>query len=147
MTPIQKPKLQILTGFNKKALQTNIDLIDSNKYITETIATIILEPKSHRIKRDDNNTRFIQIKGKAELKSNEGIIYTSNLMIISDDCYPELVREIRGTDLIYDGGSIRYTLDICAKYSDFCVEFHVENFDVIINHTSEYIEQQSLFDI
>ncbi len=143
MTPIQKPKLQLLTGFNKKALQITSDLNESNKDLTETIATIILEPKSHRIKRDDNNTRYIQIKGKAELKSNDGIIYTSNLMIISDDRYPELVREIRVIDLINGSGSIRYTLDICAKYSDFCVE----NFDVIINHTSEYIEQQSLFDI
>ncbi len=142
MTPIQKPKLQLLTGFNKKDLQITSDLNESNKDLTETIATIILEPKSHRIKRDDNNTRYIQIKGKAELKSNEGIIYTSNLMIISDDSYPELVREIRGTDLINGSSSIRYTLDICAKYSDFCVE----NFEVIINHTSEYIEQQSLFD-
>ncbi len=142
MTPIQKPKLQLLTGFNKKALQITSDLNESNKDLTETIATIILEPKSHRIKRDDNNTRYIQIKGKAELKSNDGIIYTSNLMIISDDRYPELVREIRVIDLINGSGSIRYTLDICAKYSDFCVE----NFDVIINHTSEYIEQQSLFD-
>ncbi len=142
MTPIQKPKLQILTGFNKKALQITSDLNESNKDLSETIATIILEPKSHRIKRDDNNTRYIQIKGKAELKSNDGIIYTSNLMIISDDRYPELVREIRVIDLINGSGSIRYTLDICAKYSDFCVE----NFDVIINHTSEYIEQQSLFD-
>ncbi len=142
MTPIQKPKLQLLTGFNKKALQITSDLNESNKNLTETIATIILEPKSHRIKRDDNNTRYIQIKGKAELKSNDGIIYTSNLMIISDDRYPELVREIRVIDLINGSGSIRYTLDICAKYSDFCVE----NFDVIINHTSEYIEQQSLFD-
>ncbi len=143
MTPIQKPKLQLLTGFNKKDLQITSDLNESNKDLTETIATIILEPKSHRIKRDDNNTRYIQIKGKAELKSNDGIIYTSNLMIISDDGYPELVREIRGTDLINGSGSIRYTLDICAKYSDFCVE----NFDVIINHTSEYIKHQSLFDI
>ncbi len=142
MTPIQKPKLQLLTGFNKKDLQITSDLNESNKDLTETIATIILEPKSHRIKRDDNNTRYIQIKGKAELKSNDGIIYTSNLMIISDDRYPELVREIRVIDLINGSGSIRYTLDICAKYSDFCVE----NFDVIINHTSEYIEQQSLFD-
>ncbi len=142
MTPIQKPKLHLLTGFNKKSLQITSDLNESNKDLTESIATIILEPKSHRIKRDDNNTRYIQIKGKAELKSNDGIIYTSNLMIISDDRYPELVREIRVTDLINGGGSIRYTLDICAKYSDFCVE----NFDVIINHTSEYIEQQSLFD-
>ncbi len=143
MTPIQKPKLQLLTGFNKKALQITSDLNESTKDLTETIATIILEPKSHRIKRDDNNTRFIYIKGKVELKSNEGIIYTSNSMIISDDGYPELVREIRGTDLINGSSSIRYTLDICAKYSDFCVG----NFDVIINHTSEYIEQQSLFDI
>ncbi len=142
MTPIQKPKLQILTGFNKKALQITSDLNESTKDLTETIATIILEPKSHRIKRDDNNTRFIYIKGKVELKSNEGIIYTSNSMIISDDGYPELVREIRGTDLINGSSSIRYTLDICAKYSDFCVG----NFDVIINSTSEYIEQQSLFD-
>ncbi len=142
MTPIKKPKLQILSGFNKKSLQITSDLNESNKDLTETIATIILEPKSHRIKRDDNNTRYIQIKGKAELKSNDGIIYTSNLMIISDDRYPELVREIRVIDLINGSGSIRYTLDICAKYSDFCVE----NFDVIINHTSEYIEQQSLFD-
>ncbi len=143
MTPIQKPKLHLLTGFNKKYLQITSDLNESNKDLNETIATIILEPKSHRIKRDDNNTRYIQIKGKAELKSNDGIIYTSNLMIISDDRYPELVREIRVIDLINGSGSIRYTLDICAKYSDFCVE----NFDVIINHTSEYIEQQSLFDI
>ncbi len=143
MTPIQKPKLQLLTGFNKKALQITSDLNESTKDLTETIATIILEPKSHRIKRDDNNTRFIYIKGKVELKSNEGIIYTSNSMIISDDGYPELVREIRGTDLINGSSSIRYTLDICAKYSDFCVG----NFDVIINSTSEYIEQQSLFDI
>ncbi len=143
MTPIQKPKLQILTGFNKKALQITSDLNESTKDLTESIATIILEPKSHRIKRDDNNTRFIYIKGKAELKSNEGIIYTSNSMIISDDRYPELVSEIRGTDLISDTGSIRYTLDICAKYADY----GVDNFDVIINHTSEYIEQQSLFDI
>ncbi len=142
MTSIQKPKLHLLTGFNKKSLQITSDLNESNKDLTETIATIILEPKSHRIKRDDNNTRYIQIKGKAELKSNDGIIYTSNLMIISDDRYPELVREIRVIDLINGSGSIRYTLDICAKYSDFCVE----NFDVIINHTSEYIEQQSLFD-
>ncbi len=142
MTPIQKPKLQILTGFNKKALQITSDLNESTKDLTESIATIILEPKSHRIKRDDNNTRFIYIKGKAELKSNEGIIYTSNSMIISDDRYPELVRVIRGTDLINDNGSIRYTLDICAEYSNFCVD----NFDVIINITSEYIEQQSLFD-
>ncbi len=142
MTPIQKPKLQILTGFNKKALQITSDLNESTKDLTETIATIILEPKSHRIKRDDNNTRFIYIKGKVELKSNEGIIYTSNSMIISDDGYPELVREIRGTDLINGSSSIRYTLDICAKYSDFCVG----NFDVIINSTNEYIEQQSLFD-
>ncbi len=141
MTPIQKPKLQILTGFNKKALQITSDLNESTKDLTESIATIILEPKSHRIKRDDNNTRFIYIKGKVELKSNEGIIYTSNSMIISDDRYPELVSEIRGTDLINDTGSIRYTLDICAKYSNFCVG----NFDVIINSTSEYIEQQSLF--
>ncbi len=141
MTPIQKPKLQLLTGLNKKSLQITSDLNESSKDLIETIATIILEPKSHRIKRDDNNTKFIQIKGKAELKSNEGIIYTSNLMIISDDRYPELVSEIRGTDLINDTGSIRYTLDICAKYSNFCVG----NFDVIINSTSEYIEQQSLF--
>ncbi len=143
MTPIQKPKLQLLTGLNKKSLQITSDLNESTKDLTETIATIILEPKSHRIKRDDNNTRFIQIKGKAELKSNEGIIYTSNLMIISDDRYPELVREIRGTDLISDSGTIRYTLDICAKYTDY----GVDNFDVIISHTSEYIEKQSLFDI
>ncbi len=142
MNPIKKPKLQILTGFNKKSLQITSDLYESNKDLTETIATIIIEPKSHRIKRDDNNTRFIYIKGKVELKSNDGIIYTSNSMIISDDGYPELVREIRGTDLINDTGSIRYTLDIYAKYSDFCVG----NFDVIINSTSEYIAQQSLFD-
>ncbi len=142
MTPIQKPKLHLLTGFNKKALQITSDLNELTKDLTETIATIILEPKSHRIKRDDNNTRFIYIKGKVELKSNDGIIYTSNSMIISDDGYPELVREIRGTDLINDTGTIRYTLDICAKYADYCVD----NFDVIINHTSEYIEQQSLFD-
>ncbi len=141
MNPIKKPKLQLLTGLNKKSLQITSDLNESSKDLIETIATIILEPKSHRIKRDDNNTKFIQIKGKAELKSNEGIIYTSNLMIISDDRYPELVSEIRGTDLINDTGSIRYTLDICAKYSNFCVG----NFDVIINSTSEYIEQQSLF--
>lgn len=143
MTPIQKPKLQILTGFNKKALQITSDLNEANKDLVETIATIIVEPKSHRIKRDDNNISYIQIKGKVELKSNEGLIYTSNSLIIVVDGYTALVREIRGTDLISDNGSIRYTLDICAKYADYCVD----NFDVIINHTSEYIEQQSLFDI
>lgn len=143
MTPIQKPKLQILTGFNKKALQITSDLNEANKDLVETIATIIVEPKSHRIKRDDNNISYIQIKGKVELKSNEGVIYTSNSLIIVVDGYTALVREIRSTDLISDTGSIRYTLDICAKYADYCVD----NFDVIINHTSEYIEQQSLFDI
>ncbi len=143
MTPIQKPKLQLLTGFNKKALQITSDLNEANKDLVETIATIIVEPKSHRIKRDDNNISYIQIKGKVELKSNEGVIYTSNSLIIVVDGYTALVREIRSTDLISDTGSIRYTLDICAKYADYCVD----NFDVIINHTSEYIEQQSLFDI
>ncbi len=143
MTPIQKPKLHLLTGFNKKALQITSDLNEANKDLVETIATIIVEPKSHRIKRDDNNISYIHIKGKVELKSNEGLIYTSNSLIIVVDGYTALVREIRGTDLISDTGSIRYTLDICAKYADYCVD----NFDVIINHTSEYIEQQSLFDI
>ncbi len=142
MNPIKKPKLQILTGFNKKALQITSDLNEANKDLVETIATIIVEPKSHRIKRDDNNISYIQIKGKVELKSNEGVIYTSNSLIIVVDGYTALVREIRGTDLISDTGSIRYTLDICAKYADY----GVDNFDVIINHTSEYIEQQSLFD-
>ncbi len=142
MNPIKKPKLQILTGFNKKALQITSDLNEANKDLVETIATIIVEPKSHRIKRDDNNISYIQIKGKVELKSNEGVIYTSNSLIIVVDGYAALVREIRDTDLISDTGSIRYTLDICAKYADYCVD----NFDVIINHTSEYIEQQSLFD-
>ncbi len=140
---ITKQKLHILTGFNKKALQITSDLNEANKDLVETIATIIVEPKSHRIKRDDNNISYIQIKGKVELKSNEGVIYTSNSLIIVVDGYTALVREIRDTDLISDTGSIRYTLDICAKYADYCVD----NFDVIINHTSEYIEHQSLFDM
>ncbi len=142
MTPIQKPKLHILTGFNKKALQITSDLNEANKDLSETIATIIVEPKSIKLKRDDNNSSYIRIKGKVELKSNEGVIYTSNSLILVDDGYSSLAHEIRDTPLNNGIGAIRYTLDICAKYADYCVD----NFDVIINHTIEYIEQQSLFD-
>ncbi len=142
MNPIKKPKLQILTGFNKKALQITSDLNEANKDLSETIATIIVEPTVFKTKRDDNNTAYIQIKGKVELKSNESIIYTANSLILAVDGYPDLVSEIRNTEFRTDNGAIRFTLDISAKYTEYCVD----NFDVIINHTSEYIEQQSLFD-
>ncbi len=142
MTPIQKQKLQILTGFNKKALQITSDLNESNKDLSETIATIIVEPTAFKTKRDDNNTAYIRVKGKVELKSNEGIIYTSKSLILVVDGYPDLVSEIRNTEFRTDKGAIRFTLDISAKYTEYCVD----NFDVIINHTREYIEQQSLFD-
>ncbi len=142
MTPIQKSKLQLLTGFNKKALQITSDLNESTKDLSETIATIIVEPTVFKTKRDDNNTAYIRIKGKVELKSNEGIIYTSKSLILVVDGYPDLVSEIRNTEFRTDKGAIRFTLDISAKYTEYCVD----NFDVIINHTSEYIEQQSLFD-
>ncbi len=142
MVPIQKPKLHLLTGFNKKALQITSDLNESNKDLSETIATIIIEPTAFKTKRDDNNTTYIRVKGKVELKSNEGIIYTSKSLILVVDGYPDLVSEIRNTEFRTDKGAIRFTLDISAKYTEYCVD----NFDVIINHTSEYIEQQSLFE-
>ncbi len=142
MTPIQKPKLQLLTGFNKKSLQITSDLNEPTRDLSETIATIIVEPTAFKTKRDDNNTAYIQVKGKVELKSNEGIIYTSKSLILAVDGYPDLVSEIRNTEFRTDNCAIRFTLDISAKYTEYCVD----NFDVIINHTSEYIEQQSLFD-
>ncbi len=109
MTPTQKPKLQILTGFNKKALQITSDLNESNKDLSETIATIIVEPTAFKTKRDDNNTAYIRVKGKVELKSNEGIIYTSKSLILVVDGYPDLVSEIRNTEFRTDKGAIRFS--------------------------------------
>ncbi len=129
-----KPKLQILSGIHKSIKKQDDGWAD-------TISTIIFEPKSYRLKRDDNAGTLLHIRGDIQLKTNTGIMLSSKVLVISQDIYSDLVTELLRREIYSDNKHLRYKLEIDAAYS----EINADNYIIGINATHEYIETQSLF--
>ncbi len=129
-----KPKLKILSGIHKSIKKQDDGWAD-------TISTIIFEPKSYRLKRDDNAGTLLHIRGDIQLKTYTGIMLSSKVLVISQDIYIDLVTEILRREIYSDNKHLRYKLEIDAAFS----EINAGNYQIGIKATHEYIETQSLF--
>ncbi len=129
-----KPKLHILSGVHKSIKKQDDGWAD-------TLSTIIFEPKSYRLKRDDNAGTLLNIRGDIQLKTNKGLMLSSKVLVISKDIYLDLVTEILRKEIYIDNKHLRYKLEIDATYS----EINAGNYLIGIKATHEYIETQSLF--
>ncbi len=129
-----KPKLQILSGIHK-----SIKKQDDGR--VETLSTIIFEPKSYRLKRDDNAGTLLHIRGDIQLKTNTGLMLSSKVLVISEDIYLDLVTEILRREIYSDNKHLRYQFNIGVAYS----EINAYNYQIAITSEYEYIETQSLF--
>ncbi len=129
-----KPKLQILSGIHK-----SIKKQDDGR--ADTISTIIFEPKSYRLKRDDNAGTLLHIRGDIQLKTHTGIMLSSKVLVISQDIYIDLVSELLRREIYSDNKHLRYKLEIDAAFS----EINAGNYQIGIKASHEYIETQSLF--
>ncbi len=129
-----KSKLHILSGIHKSIKKQD----DS---WTDTLSTIIFEPKSYRLKRDDNAGTLLHIKGDIQLKTYTGLMLSSKILVISRDIYIDLVTEILRKEIYSDNKHLRYKLEIDAAYS----EINAGNYLIGIKASHEYIETQSLF--
>ncbi len=129
-----KPKLKILSGIHKSIKKQDDGWAD-------TISTIIFEPKSYRLKRDDNAGTLLHIRGDIQLKTYTGIMLSSKVLVISQDIYIDLVTEILRREIYSDNNHLRYKLEIDAAFS----EINAGNYQIGIKASHEYIETQSLF--
>ncbi len=129
-----KPKLHILTG-----LPRNYKKPDSGQ--PEVINTIIFEPKSFFRKRDANDASLMFIKGKVEMKSISGASYSAKILVINEDRYRLLINELTSRELAPRNQKIRYKFEICTMHTPF----EIDDYEVEIKSTHEYIETQSLF--
>ncbi len=129
-----KPKLHILSGIHKSIKKQDDGWAD-------TISTIIFEPKSYRLKRDDNAGTLLHIRGDIQLKTYTGIMLSSKVLVISEDIYIDLVTDILRREIYSDNKHLRYKLEIDAAFS----EINAGNYVIGIKATHEYIETQSLF--
>ncbi len=130
----EKSKLHILSGVRKSIKKQDDGWAD-------TISTIIFEPKSYRLKRDDNAGTLLHIRGDIQLKTYTGIMLSSKVLVISEDIYIDLVTEILRREIYSDNKHLRYKLEIDAAFS----EINADNYVIGIKATHEYIETQSLF--
>ncbi len=131
-----KSKLHILSGVHKSIKKQDDGWAD-----TITISTIIFEPKSYRLKRDDNAGTLLHIRGDIQLKTNTGLMLSSKVLVISQDIYIDLVTELLRREIYSDNKHLRYKFEIDASFS----EINADNYLIEINATHEYIETQSLF--
>ncbi len=129
-----KSKLYILSGVHKSIKKQDDGWVD-------IISTIIFEPKSYRLKRDDNAGTMLHIKGDIQLKTYTGIMLSSKILVISQDIYIDLVTELLRKEIYSDNKHLRYKLEIDATFS----EINAGNYQIGIKATHEYIETQSLF--
>ncbi len=129
-----KPKLQILSGIHKSIKKQDDGWAD-------TISTIIFEPKSYRLKRDDNAGTLLHIRGDIQLKTHTGIMLSSKVLVISQDIYSDLVAELLRREIYSDNKHLRYQFDIGVAYS----QSNAFNYQIVIHSDHEYIETQSLF--
>ncbi len=132
-----KSKLHILSGIHKSIKKQDDGWADT----ISTISTIIFEPKSYRLKRDDNAGTMLHIKGDIQLKTYTGLMLSSKVLVISQDIYIDLVTEILRREIYSDNKHLRYKLEIDAAFS----EINAGNYQIGIKATHEYIETQSLF--
>ncbi len=129
-----KPKLQILSGIHKSIKKQDDGWAD-------TLSTIIFEPKSYRLKRDDNAGTLLHIRGDIQLKTLTGIMLISKVLVISQDIYSDLVTELLKRDICIDNKHLRYQFDIGVVYS----QSNAFNYQIVIHSNHEYFEKQSLF--
>ncbi len=129
-----KSKLHILSGVHKSIKKQDDGWAD-------TLSTIIFEPKSYRLKRDDNAGTLLHIKGDIQLKTYTGLMLSSKILVISQDIYIDLVTELLRREIYSDNKHLRYKLEIDAAFS----EINAGNYLIGIKATHEYIETQSLF--
>ncbi len=129
-----KPKLHILSGVHKSIKKQDDGWAD-------TLSTIIFEPKSYRLKRDDNAGTLLHIKGDIQLKTYTGLMLSSKILVISQDIYIDLVTELLRREIYSDNKHLRYKLEIDASFS----EISAGNYVIGIKASHEYIETQSLF--
>ncbi len=129
-----KSKLYILSGIHKSIKKQDDGWAD-------TLSTIIFEPKSYKLKRDDNAGTLLHIKGDIQLKTYKGLMLSSKILVISKDIYLGLVTELSRREIYSDNKHLRYKLEIDATFS----EINTGNYLIGIKATHEYIETQSLF--
>ncbi len=133
---ITKQKLHILTGVHKKYRKSD----DGNP---ETLSTIIFEPKSFTRKRDDNAGALLYIKGKIQMKKHStGDIYSAKTLVINEDRYKSIRNELLSQGIAKDTQHLRYIFEIISTYN----ATEVDNYQIRIKASYEYIETQSLFD-
>ncbi len=129
-----KPKLHLLTGVNKRHERQDDGLC-------ETLNTIIFEPKSFKRKRDENVSSLLHIRGDIQMKGHTGLIYSSKILIISEDRYKSITDELLDRDLYDETLHIRYKFEVVSTYS----ATEAGNYQIDIKTSHEYIETQSLF--
>ncbi len=129
-----KSKLHILSGVHKSIKKKDDGWAD-------TLSTIIFEPKSYRLKRDDNAGTLLHIKGDIQMKTYTGLMLSSKVLVISKDIYSGLVTELLRREICIDNKHLRYQFNVGIAYS----QTNDDNYQIAVTSEYEYIETQSLF--
>ncbi len=129
-----KSKLHILSGVHKSIKKKDDGWAD-------TLSTIIFEPKSYRLKRDDNAGTLLHIRGDIQMKTYTGLMLSSKVLVISKDIYSGLVTELLRREICIDNKHLRYQFNVGIAYS----QTNAGNYQIAVTSEYEYIETQSLF--
>ncbi len=129
-----KSKLHILSGVHKSIKKKDDGWAD-------TLSTIIFEPKSYRLKRDDNAGTLLHIRGDIQMKTYTGLMLSSKVLVISKDIYSGLVTELLRREICIDNKHLRYQFNVGIAYS----QTNADNYQIAVTSEYEYIETQSLF--
>ncbi len=129
-----KPKLHIMTG-----IPSNYRKPDSGQ--SEIINTIIFEPNSFSRQRDINAGALLIISGQVEMQTNTGASYSAKKLIINEDRYQPLTNELLHREIKDNNQKIRYKFEVCASHCPY----EIDDYEIEIKSSYEYIEKQSLF--
>ncbi len=129
-----KSKLHILSGVHKSIKKKDDGWAD-------TLSTIIFEPKSYRLKRDDNAGTLLHIRGDIQMKTYTGLMLSSKVLVINKDIYSGLVTELLRREICIDNKHLRYQFNVGIAYS----QTNADNYQIAVTSEYEYIETQSLF--